>query len=94
MSILGIDTNFATVNWSAFKNGGYDFAIIKASEGYPDGSASDKECALIWSTRLLLQTMQGFCVVLITSCRRLMYRLAQRQIICPQKHKLISWLTT
>lgn len=54
MSILGIDTNFATVNWSAFKNGGYDFAIIKASEGYPDGSAYDEECALIWSTRLLL----------------------------------------
>lgn len=42
MSILGIDTSAnRTINWTQAKADGVKFAIIKASQGYPDGSDTD-----------------------------------------------------
>lgn len=42
MSILGIDVaGGQNVNWSQIKKDGYQFALIKASEGFKDNSDAD-----------------------------------------------------
>ncbi len=56
MNMNGIDvsSNNGTINWSQVKAAGYDFAFIKASEGYPDNSSAD-----ITMRNYLIQNVQA-----------------------------------